>query len=76
MATQNIDTTLTIYQERLGQLQQIKTFYGPLVAEFLQEPLERQNKWAANDPLLWEILDLVRKANQFDTEGVLDVVLP
>lgn len=74
MATQNIDTTLQIYQDRLGQLQQIKSYYGPLVAEFLAEPIERQKLWAANDPLLWEILDLVRKANKFDTEGVLDVV--
>ena len=70
MANIVIDTQAAGYQTRLTQLQDIKSFYGPRLAEYLKESEERQQIWRQNDPILWEILDLIRKFNDNDIEGL------
>lgn len=64
MATINIDTTSSEYQTRLIQLQQIKSFYGPRIAQYLKASPERQAAWRANDPILDEMLDIKDKIDE------------
>ena len=61
MANISIDTTTAGYQNRLTQLQDIKTFYGPRIVEYLAQPPERQKIWRNKDPILWELLDIWRR---------------
>ena len=62
MATLAIDTTDPNYQTRLTQLQQIKAFYGPRIARYLQvQDTAKQADWEARDPILAEIMDMHRK---------------
>lgn len=70
MANQNIDTTSGIYQQRLSQLNQVKSFYADLLAEFIDEPQDRQKIWVENDPLMAELVDIARQFHQVDV-GVL-----
>ena len=72
MANININTQGAQYQNALDTLRQIKALYGPRVVDFLQEPRDRQKIWVQYDPLMWEILDLVRRANEVDTGDLLD----
>lgn len=53
-----IDTTAPAYQTRLTQLQDIKSFYGSRIVEYLQAPPERQAIWRTKDPILDELLDI------------------
>ncbi len=65
MAKININTQAAGYQTRLTQLREIKTYYAPQLAQYLKEPIERQAIWRQNDPILWELLDLIQKFNDF-----------
>lgn len=61
MADIIIDTQAAGYQTRLTQIQDIKAFYGPRIAEYLRQPTVRQEKWRAKDPILDELLDIHEK---------------
>ena len=58
MANISINTQSAGYQTRLTQLQEIKTFYGPRIVEYLKEDPERQAIWRSRDPILDELLDI------------------
>lgn len=64
MATRNIDTTSPQYQTRLTQIQQIKAFYGPVIADYLNvhktDP-DAARAWRQGDPILREMLDIYRQ---------------
>ena len=64
MANISINTQSAGYQTRLTQLQDIKSFYGPRIIEYLKEPADRQKIWRQNDPILWEMLDIWYKIDQ------------
>jgi hypothetical protein len=67
MGTRTIDTTSQGYQNRLQQLREIKTFYGPVLAEYaeLPGPLDAEGgeaqAWRQADPILREFIDVWRK---------------
>ena len=61
MANITIDTQSTGYQTRLTQLQDIKTFYGPRIVEYLKAPPERQVIWRSKDPILDELIDIYER---------------
>ena len=61
MAQISINTQSAGYQARLQQIRDIKSFYGPRIAEYLKESPERQKIWRQKDPILWELMDLHRK---------------
>ena len=58
MANITINTQAAGYQTRLTQLQDIKSFYGPRIVEYLKAPPERQAIWRTKDPILDELLDI------------------
>ena len=58
MANISINTQSAGYQLRLTQIQEIKTFYGPRIVEYLGESPERQAIWRSRDPILDELLDI------------------
>lgn len=75
MATTNIDTTAPIYQTRLGQLQQIKSFYGPIIVEYIKVHVkdpEGAKAWRQADPLLRELLDIYRQIERRVSLGSIE----
>lgn len=61
MATTNIDTTSNGYQTRLTQLQDIKSFYGPIIVKYLevhQKDEAAAKAWRQADPILRELLEI------------------
>lgn len=64
MANIVIDTTAPAYTTRLAQLQDIKSFYGPRIVEYLQAPPERQEIWRTKDPILDELIDIYDRIDQ------------
>ena len=62
MPTTSVDTTSAGYQTRLTQIQEIKSFYGPIIAEYLRlNDADQQTAWRQADPILRELLDIHRK---------------
>jgi hypothetical protein len=64
MATTNIDTTAPGYTTRLGQLQDIVAFYGPIIAEYLKVHIKDPvgaKAWRQADPMLRELLNIHRQ---------------
>lgn len=62
MATRSVDTTSQAYNRRLTDIQDILTFYGPILGDYLalKDP-DAQQAWRQRDPILRELLDIHRK---------------
>ena len=70
MANITIDTQSAGYQTRLTQIQEIKTFYGPRIVEYLRQPEDRQAIWRAKDPILDEMLDIYERIERREEMGL------
>ena len=70
MANITIDTAAPGYQQRLTQLREIKSFYGPRIVQYLEAPRERQQAWRSRDPILWEMLDIWHKIDQRTDDSI------
>lgn len=67
MADINIDTTSAQYQNRLTQLQQIKSFYAPVVVEYLKVHVKDPDAarvWRQADPILRELLQIAQQISK------------
>jgi hypothetical protein len=72
MANNTVDTTGGGYQLRLTQIREIKTFYGPMIKEYLAESPDRQKAWRQNDPILWELLDIWHRIENLTEDPLND----
>jgi hypothetical protein len=71
MADLDIDTTAAGYQNRLADIQAIKTFYGPRIRRyFTVQDEDQQSEWRQRDPILRELLDLARRIHTEKAKGV------
>jgi hypothetical protein len=70
MADLNIDTTSAQYQDRLADIQAIKTFYGPRIRRYFTLDDAAQQAWRQADPILRELLDLARRIHTEKAKGV------
>jgi hypothetical protein len=63
MADIAIDTTAPGYQTHLQNFRDVKTFYGPKIDIYYGLSEADQTAWRQSDPILFELLDFVRKVN-------------
>ena len=70
MATRSVDTTSQAYNRRLTDIQDIKTFYGPILGDYLRLSSEAEKQaWRQRDPILRELLDIHRKIEAREEGG-------
>ncbi len=67
MAT--IDTTSAQYQNLLTGMGTLRTLLTPRFKVFVKLPRAKQKDWLGRDPLLKEVVRLVRDVNKLDVQS-------
>lgn len=65
----NIDTTSQQYQNLLNGIGTLRTLLAPRFKVFVKLPRDKQRLWLQRDPLLREVLRLVRDVNKADVQS-------
>ena len=69
MADVTIDTTSAQYLNLLSGVGTLRTLLAPRFKVFVKLPRDKQILWLQRDPLLKEVLRLVRDVNKADVES-------
>ena len=67
MAT--INTTTQVYGKLVTAVASIRTLLGPRIKVFVKLPRAKQKEWLSRDPLLKDVLRLVRDINKANVEA-------